>query len=1054
MRSGIIDRHKKLIKRAATLILAATAAVSVSAGLIRNAVSYTNYGTGYTSNSKKEDVTLLIGNGNELWSEDPQNVSEVSEAAKKKYLLGLASQFSIFTKAQVVTHGSDTEGRAATGGGFYFDGGDYNYSVGAGHYVEGSDSIPLDGLLEINDYADVIVGGGFLQNVGLDNNLVTFPSEDNVNMSSLFVWDGDGKAKNIKYDKLEENGRSDLKDSIIYGAELIDFGSEFDFLKTRSMELSSKSSDTSVSIEGNTVTFDGKRAGLILDAITFDISAEDWAKISSVSGDVTFDFINIPELSEIRKGVETKKDESGNIIQTEDSWNYSYIVVNVEGTKVEFPSSNFCTKINGKQISRDEDAILNNNLGCTSLLYNFSQATELKLGKNFQGTILAPNADVTDHGADAYGHLSGALIANSFDGYTEFGYRPYTGPIEILKSKAYYNIVFNKIDSAGNPLSGAVFELYSYDGEKEEQIKEITSDEMGSILTDISVGKYIIREKTPLEGYILPDKEIRFEITEKSDKSNVTLDKQVIRTVASGDILDTDMILEEHKDYPEFSINTFAWSTGTCYNITDAWATIYYTDGTAAGVDISKNNLEWKNENWIETPIPEGIRKDGIQKVQITINQSEYDDENIFIVQLADGSYTGIPVTLSKALNGNNAYYDQSYITSYTVMRTEPCTEEISYVSECGIKIYDDWNTFKEYKGSAADLRSNTYFADGTEYSFYNEQDGAIADHDGYELVKLDGGEYDYLVIKNGAVINPTVDLSDLFSDSISDDISIVNYSPSLTLQKVKDDKSTILSGATLELYKSDDTFVQKWENFDGETDVFKDIGCILEPGEYYFSETKAPDGYMIPADNKMRFTVKADYSIESACGNIIVETDENYSEKNMLKIVNSSVDTGTLKIKKSWIDRSGNEIDEPRDTAGNKIESIVFKIYRTYDGTSISDGEEVGTLTVAGGENWSAEYSGLPLTDSDGKKYYYYITEEIPVGYISEAEVQPKSLDKDNIVEFTAVNKLNMAVMPETGGTGTMLFVITGLLIMGTAAYIYVVNQKNKAEMNSEVEL
>lgn len=60
----------------------------------------------------------------------------------------------------------------------------------------------------------------------------------------------------------------------------------------------------------------------------------------------------------------------------------------------------------------------NNHVGVTSLLYNFFEATDLTLGKNFQGTILAPYAHTHD-GADGHGHLSGALITKSFKGATE-----------------------------------------------------------------------------------------------------------------------------------------------------------------------------------------------------------------------------------------------------------------------------------------------------------------------------------------------------------------------------------------------------------------------------------------------------------------------------------------------------------------------------------------------------------------------------------------------------------------------------------------------------------
>ena len=98
---------------------------------------------------------------------------------------------------------------------------------------------------------------------------------------------------------------------------------------------------------------------------------------------------------------------------------------------------------------------------------------------NVQGTILAPNAHITDikmkagdskyltyNGIEYYNggvnpHLSGALIAQDFEGYTEMGYRPFNGPVSIAGKGSDGSItVTKKIEQSGARLNGTTLSLY------------------------------------------------------------------------------------------------------------------------------------------------------------------------------------------------------------------------------------------------------------------------------------------------------------------------------------------------------------------------------------------------------------------------------------------------------------------------------------------------------------------------------------------------------------------------------------------------------------------
>ena len=156
------------------------------------------------------------------------------------------------------------------------------------------------------------------------------------------------------------------------------------------------------------LTFDANAADTKAETVYFNISAEEWEKICKCQKDeyINFEFINIPELPTPRTVVEVDHDT---LEITKPEWKYAYIVVNVAGTAITVATNNVKTSINGVSISKDLNEKHNNEAGVTSLLYNFSKATSVKLGKNFQGTIFAPNAAVTDYAGN--GHLSGALVA-------------------------------------------------------------------------------------------------------------------------------------------------------------------------------------------------------------------------------------------------------------------------------------------------------------------------------------------------------------------------------------------------------------------------------------------------------------------------------------------------------------------------------------------------------------------------------------------------------------------------------------------------------------------
>lgn len=389
-------------------------------------------------------ATLLAGNS-------PLKADTLEETIKnydETYLLGIASEFCVFLRENFEVTESDTEGYVAVGGDIIVSTPWETYTIGAGDYWTHTS---LDQLNKYREGAATVIMGGQLKGklndiyykdgsvyesdtAGDDNrgNPILKPEEKsnkkldiNINMSEL---PEDYPLQDIP-EKSEGNWQS-IDQSQTYVTKLLDFDEVFAKLISTSKTMAQNRDNTEITWDdtAGTITFTYTGTAKTRECVYFNLSSEDYVHFQNAS---TVAFENIPKLPNPRAAI--------NNDGTEGTWEYSYIIVNVEG-KGEIHIANpdkhagvKGTSINGKFISREfweDDNSKNNDPGVTSLLYNFYEADKVVIGNNFQGTIFAPGADVTDEftvsGSDR-GHLSGALIANSFKGATQFGYRTFTG---------------------------------------------------------------------------------------------------------------------------------------------------------------------------------------------------------------------------------------------------------------------------------------------------------------------------------------------------------------------------------------------------------------------------------------------------------------------------------------------------------------------------------------------------------------------------------------------------------------------------------------------------
>ncbi len=504
---------------------------------------------GNNGNSKGQlsEVTLLIGEFTPgdyetklEWVEGCTTAAEVVEAAKREYFLGIASDFCVFLNENFTITNSDAEGRVAVGGTVNFknanDG--WNYQIGNGDYGSGTDLKDTDNYKGISNFAHLITAG-YVQ--GINTVSVSKAYDDAYKYNDFykrFVIGSNAdlsdttkfyhKGNNAYNTACKHNSMDINETACFYGADLIDFDETFLWLEEQSEKLSRKTANGTVSFnsENTILTLDGQNREA--DTIYFDL--DEWK--TSIK---RIEFINVPDDANLVINCGSTIVSIDDIDDTDNNGSESY-------------NNLIRTSINGVEINNKgteaEKYTSNNHKKSEQILYNFYNAEKVHIDVNFNGTIFAPKADVFSgnvkadgtYGEECNGHLSGSLIAKSFTGGLEFGYRPYRGGTDILGSTAGYVVPFDKFTQDGKTfLPGATFVIIDETG---KIVESWTSGEGTQYITlpselDLEGGtdytaadavtsithSYTVEEQSAPEGYIKTDEFYTIVITETIDTS-------------------------------------------------------------------------------------------------------------------------------------------------------------------------------------------------------------------------------------------------------------------------------------------------------------------------------------------------------------------------------------------------------------------------------------------------------------------------------------------------------------------------------------------------------
>lgn len=335
--------------------------------------------------------------------------------------------------------------------------------------------------------------------------------------------------------------------------------------------------------------------------------------------------------------------------------------------------------------------------------------------------------------------------------------------------------------------------------------------------------------------------------------------------------------------------------------------------------------------------------------------------------------------------------------------------------------------------------------------------------------------EYDYeiksnksqgeVILNNRAVLRGEEDYNDdVDIDFNYQDTSFEVFREVVTLKKVDSQNSAILlPGATFELYKADTdgnmTNDQKIGNAEqvgesGTLDIVfattydsDDAPWRVDPGTlYYLKETIAPDGYILPENNLTYFYIlKSGQTLTAAQAEVSV----NWPGINVTYINSAggslyiSNEYSCLEAKKIWVNPDGTEATEHPETIdlelwmtvgdGNpqKVDDVTLGTGKSGEKTPKIDDVEVKRIV----DGWTVIWEGLPKF-KDGEACIFHVVEkDVPEGWSVSYN---GNYVTNGTVTVTNQEDEKQYILPETGGAGTRLYTLGGLLLMATAAMVF----------------
>ena len=202
--------------------------------------------------------------------------------------------------------------------------------------------------------------------------------------------------------------------------------------------------------------------------------------------------------------------------------------------------------------------------------------------------------------------------------------------------------------------------------------------------------------------------------------------------------------------------------------------------------------------------------------------------------------------------------------------------------------------------------------------------------------------------------------------------------------------------------------------------------------------------------------TLTADYHVD--CSRTIGEVegtevvDVTHTLGNNGKLVFSApVPDLDIPVQKQWV-----------NVAADTQAPVTFTLYRVTPNGGVNDAEVVATYALNTQDGWTHIFENQQIPPEGENAWFYAIGETVPTGFVetySGETITVRLGDGDNAQYVTAV-KVTVAdgavaevviknaptiELPETGGSGTILYTTGGLLLMTVAVTLLLHNQSKK---------
>ena len=201
----------------------------------------------------------------------------------------------------------------------------------------------------------------------------------------------------------------------------------------------------------------------------------------------------------------------------------------------------------------------------------------------------------------------------------------------------------------------------------------------------------------------------------------------------------------------------------------------------------------------------------------------------------------------------------------------------------------------------------------------------------------------------------------------------------------------------------------------------------------YYIVEVESPNGYYLSPEPYYFQIVNPDTKQFPSC---LPEDFDGHDLSSGDIIYRKNVSEFTeITVKKHWQDYNGKTIT----VTGEEVKSVTLELWQMIQGNPDS-AKQYGTYTMTPDEdgNWSLTIKDLPKATKDqagirGTDYLYYVKEVAVNGYSLESSENNQGIKSG---EIELVNRKQEGYeLPETGGAGTNLYTMAGLLLMLTSA-------------------